>query len=172
MNIMAWMLPSDEPRECGWCNAKKNSICLVVALQAALVSSLEPGLRWWLGTKGPQIREEEVYDAWYNLAPACPQLYLYSDADAIVPREEVERYMQVQVGACPQTHVHACLDLLCAAIMYMTCNCSPCQHCWPREKFKLFIFAVCVLCCLNIHNGCVMVLAPSCIVKLRVCAHT
>jgi hypothetical protein len=40
----------------------------------------------------------QVYDAWYNLAPVCPQLYLYSDADPLVPASDVERYMAVQVS--------------------------------------------------------------------------
>lgn len=73
--------------------------CCAACLQAGLVSTLQPAMRWWLGTRGPIMREEEVYDAWYHLAPSCPQLYLYSDTDAIVPSAEVERYMQVQVRA-------------------------------------------------------------------------
>ena len=38
-----------------------------------------------------------MYDAWYNLAPTCPQLYLYSAADPLAPPGDVERYMGVQV---------------------------------------------------------------------------
>ena len=40
----------------------------------------------------------QVYEAWYNRAPYCPQLYLYSDADPLAPAAEVERYMKIQVG--------------------------------------------------------------------------
>ena len=47
----------------------------------------------WLLSCRPQ-----VYDAWYNLAPMCPQLYLYSEADPLVPPADVERYMAIQAS--------------------------------------------------------------------------
>lgn len=41
---------------------------------------------------------QQVFEAWYEMAPTCPQLYLYSDADPLVQPEEVQRYMEIQVG--------------------------------------------------------------------------
>ena len=41
----------------------------------------------------------QVYEAWSDMAPTCPQLYLYSDADPLVPPSYVEAYMAVQVRA-------------------------------------------------------------------------
>ncbi|KAG2501753.1 hypothetical protein HYH03_000253 [Edaphochlamys debaryana] len=67
-------------------------------LQGALLSGTRAFLERYLQSKGVQLRTEEVYDAWYNLAPSCPQLYLYSDGDPLVPASDVERYMQVQEG--------------------------------------------------------------------------
>jgi hypothetical protein len=60
----------------------------------------------------------QVYEAWYEMAPACPQLYLYSSADPIVPAQDVERYMKIQVRLNPPPPSSSCLDrttcLLCA----------------------------------------------------------
>ena len=35
-------------------------------------------------------------EAWTNRAPSCPQLYLYSDSDPLVPQEGVEDFMRAQ----------------------------------------------------------------------------
>ncbi|GFR49268.1 hypothetical protein Agub_g11248 [Astrephomene gubernaculifera] len=66
--------------------------------QGALLGGTRGFLQGYLRSRGVQLRTEEVYDAWYNLAPTCPQLYLYSDADPLVPAGDVERYMGVQEG--------------------------------------------------------------------------
>jgi len=39
-----------------------------------------------------------VHQAWATLAPTCPQLYLYSEADALVSPASVEAFMAQQVG--------------------------------------------------------------------------
>eukprot|EP00798_Chlamydomonas_sp_ICE-L_P023313 gene23313-30553_t len=61
---------------------------------------------WWAGEElVPRLNESQwidvrrVYEAWYNRAPFCPQLYLYSDADPLIPASEVERYMKIQASA-------------------------------------------------------------------------
>ncbi|GIL52524.1 hypothetical protein Vafri_8369 [Volvox africanus] len=66
--------------------------------QGALLNGTRSFMESYLESKGVKLRTEEVYDAWYNLAPVCPQLYLYSDADPLVPASDVERYMGVQEG--------------------------------------------------------------------------
>ncbi|GIL79695.1 hypothetical protein Vretimale_12269 [Volvox reticuliferus] len=66
--------------------------------QGALLNGTRSFMESYLQSKGVKLRTEEVYDAWYNLAPVCPQLYLYSDADPLVPASDVERYMAVQEG--------------------------------------------------------------------------
>jgi len=53
-------------------------------------------LRLWFNSSSIKKREEEVYEAWYNRAPYCPQLYLYSEGDPLVPPSHVEQYMKVQ----------------------------------------------------------------------------
>ena len=37
----------------------------------------------------------QVWKAWM-LVPQCPQLYLYSSSDALIPSQEVERFMSMQ----------------------------------------------------------------------------
>jgi len=39
------------------------------------------------------------------MAPVCPQLYLYSEADPLANPEDVERYMQIQVCVCVRVRV-------------------------------------------------------------------
>ncbi|EFJ46008.1 hypothetical protein VOLCADRAFT_93804 [Volvox carteri f. nagariensis] len=66
--------------------------------QGPLLNGVRTFMQSYLQSKGVKMRTEEVYDAWYNLAPVCPQLYLYSDADPLVSSSDVERYMGVQEG--------------------------------------------------------------------------
>jgi hypothetical protein len=61
-----------------------------------LMAPTEAFLRYWLSRHGTQLRQEEVLEAWYHRAPSVPQLYLYSDADPLVPVSEVEQYMKLQ----------------------------------------------------------------------------
>ncbi|GLC40760.1 hypothetical protein PLESTB_000025400 [Pleodorina starrii] len=65
-------------------------------VQGMLLDGTRAFMGRYLQSKGVKLRTEEVYDAWYNLAPVCPQLYLYSDADPLVPASDVEKYMGVQ----------------------------------------------------------------------------
>eukprot|EP00967_Tisochrysis_lutea_P072093 scaffold95988_cov17-Tisochrysis_lutea.AAC.1 len=39
---------------------------------------------------------KQVHEAWYEMAPVCPQLYLYSASDTLANPHDVERYMQIQ----------------------------------------------------------------------------
>ncbi|GAX74447.1 hypothetical protein CEUSTIGMA_g1896.t1 [Chlamydomonas eustigma] len=63
---------------------------------ALVLQPMEALFRFWLATKGPRLREEEVLDAWFHRAPTCPQLYLYSDADPLANPKEIEEYMSTQ----------------------------------------------------------------------------
>ncbi len=56
----------------------------------------------------------QVYDAWYNLAPVCPQLYLYSDADPLVPPGDVEKYMEIQVRVRQGQPLYGSQQRVCA----------------------------------------------------------
>ncbi|KAJ9531878.1 hypothetical protein QJQ45_022016 [Haematococcus lacustris] len=67
-------------------------------LQASLQAAARGALRWYLDRPSVKLREKEVYEAWYDMAPTCPQLYLYSDADPLVPPAEVERFMDIQAS--------------------------------------------------------------------------
>eukprot|EP00983_Pelagomonas_calceolata_P122920 1160951-Pelagomonas_calceolata.AAC.5 len=46
---------------------------------------------------------KQVHEAWYEMAPVCPQLYLYSASDTLANPHDVERYMQIQVRG---EHMH------------------------------------------------------------------
>ncbi|KAG2424348.1 hypothetical protein HXX76_014557 [Chlamydomonas incerta] len=82
----------------------------VGGIQGSLVGGVRGLLQSYLQTKGVKLRTEEVYDAWYNLAPTCPQLYLYSDADPLAPPADVERYMGVQEGRGVDVSSHKWAD--------------------------------------------------------------
>ncbi|MEW5316302.1 MAG: hypothetical protein WDW38_007682 [Sanguina aurantia] len=60
------------------------------------VAFTESVLRLWLDAPSVKLRAQEVYEAWYNMAPLCPQLYLYSESDPLVPSDEVEKYIKIQ----------------------------------------------------------------------------
>ena len=42
-------------------------------------------------------RQRDVWDAWQSAAPLCPQLYLHSAVDMLVPQQEVAAFQEVQV---------------------------------------------------------------------------
>jgi len=51
-----------------------------------------------------------VWRAWQTLAPRAKQLYLYSDADALIPPSEVRRCMALQVRALAHRIRCACIN--------------------------------------------------------------
>ncbi|KAK9905971.1 hypothetical protein WJX75_009885 [Coccomyxa subellipsoidea] len=51
-----------------------------------------------LGLPMISTRIREVWSAWDNVAPVRPQLYLYSPVDALIPPEEVDRFMVQQAA--------------------------------------------------------------------------
>jgi len=38
----------------------------------------------------------QIWQAWSNTAPLCPQLYLYSSADALIPPSAVQQFQEIQ----------------------------------------------------------------------------
>ncbi len=52
----------------------------------------------------------QVWRAWQTLAPRAKQLYLYSDADALIPPSEVRRCMALQVRALAHRIRCACIN--------------------------------------------------------------
>ena len=38
----------------------------------------------------------QIWQAWGSTAPVCPQLYLYSSADALIPPSEVQKFQKSQ----------------------------------------------------------------------------
>ncbi|KAG2452439.1 hypothetical protein HYH02_002682 [Chlamydomonas schloesseri] len=79
-------------------------------VKGSLVGGVRSFLDSYLQSKGVKLRTEEVYDAWYNLAPTCPQLYLYSGADPLAPAADVERYMGIQEGRGVDVSSHKWAD--------------------------------------------------------------
>lgn len=67
-----------------------------LGLAKSLASGLQPVLSAYLNRESIKLREKEVFESWYEMAPTCPQLYLYSDSDPLVSSSEVERYMKIQ----------------------------------------------------------------------------
>jgi hypothetical protein len=45
----------------------------------------------------------QITDAWKH-APHCPQLYIYSERDALIPPEHVERFIEAQRKRGRHTH--------------------------------------------------------------------
>ena len=43
-----------------------------------------------------------MWQAWQTVAPRAKQLYLYSDADALIPPSEVHRFMALQVRSASE----------------------------------------------------------------------
>lgn len=41
-------------------------------------------------------RQDQIWQAWNNTAPLCPQLYLYSSADALIPLSAVQQFQEMQ----------------------------------------------------------------------------
>ncbi|EIE23814.1 hypothetical protein COCSUDRAFT_83689 [Coccomyxa subellipsoidea C-169] len=57
-----------------------------------------------LGLPVISARIREVWNAWDNVAPVRPQLYLYSPVDALIPPEEVARFMEQQAARGVTVH--------------------------------------------------------------------
>ncbi|KAJ9528577.1 hypothetical protein QJQ45_020438 [Haematococcus lacustris] len=67
-------------------------------VQAALQTATRLAMRWYLARPHIITREQKIMDAWFHLAPRCPQLYLCSDADPVVAPSEVQRIMCIQAS--------------------------------------------------------------------------
>eukprot|EP00884_Botryococcus_braunii_P020862 jgi/Botrbrau1/745/Bobra.0181s0004.1 len=74
-----------------------------------MISMARTAFRPILGSPYISKRLQEVYDAWETTAPICPQLFLYSAADALIPTSEVQRFMRIQEarGARVTSHLWA-----------------------------------------------------------------
>eukprot|EP00887_Chlorella_sp_A99_P002247 scaffold10.g2247.t1 len=55
-------------------------------------------------------RMKEVRQAWQSEVPPCPQLYLYSRADPLIPPQHVELFMAQQEARGVEVHAHAWTD--------------------------------------------------------------
>lgn len=55
-------------------------------------------------------RIREIRHAWQYRVPPCPQLYLYSEADALIPYHHVELFMQQQAAHGIPVHHHRWVD--------------------------------------------------------------
>lgn len=49
-------------------------------------------------------RQNQIWQAWESTAPTCPQLYLYSSADALIPPSEVQQFQKLQKSRNVQVH--------------------------------------------------------------------
>jgi len=67
-------------------------------VQGRLLSAAHSAASWYMQKKYIRRREQEVHEAWYEMAPVCPQLYLYSASDTLANPHDVERYMQIQAS--------------------------------------------------------------------------
>ncbi|PSC72029.1 transmembrane 53 [Micractinium conductrix] len=55
-------------------------------------------------------RIREVRHAWQHSVPPCPQLYLYSKADALIPYQHIERFMDQQAAHSTSVLHHCWAD--------------------------------------------------------------
>ena len=62
--------------------------------QLALLTTL---LDWYLKLPAIEGRMRLMMEHWNASAPVTPQLYLYSEADGIVPANAIERFIATQV---------------------------------------------------------------------------
>ncbi|KAL0042970.1 hypothetical protein WJX79_005495 [Trebouxia sp. C0005] len=55
-------------------------------------------------------RQDQIWQAWSNTAPLCPQLYLYSSADALIPPSAVQQFQELQKQRGVQVHSKMWID--------------------------------------------------------------
>ncbi|KAL0023096.1 hypothetical protein WJX77_000879 [Trebouxia sp. C0004] len=68
-------------------------------------------------------RQNQIWQAWSKTAPLCPQLYLYSSADALIPPAAVQQFQEMQKQRGLQEETSA------------PCIMSACSHSRMQQRY-------------------------------------